>query len=100
MYNELLKLIFFQAVFRLTVTYDHVFLDLEDGLTCFFYLVCLSEDRNGVHLSETDLCDGNISSSTSAVTSMPKLAHGSTYLIWSLHLLHQLSTNEIQLRCL
>lgn len=60
--------------------------------------LCPSEDRNRAHLSETHLCDGNISSCTNAVTSTPKLAQESTHLVWLLHLLHLLSTNEIQLR--
>lgn len=46
-------------LFSLTITSEHVFLDMQDD---FFFFFGLSEDRNRVHLSETDLCDGNISS--------------------------------------
>lgn len=49
-------------LFSLTITSEHVFLDMQDGLIFFFFFFGLSEDRNRVHLSETDLCDGNISS--------------------------------------
>lgn len=89
-------------MFRLTVTYKHVFLDIQDGLrgdSLERGRFCLSEDRNRAHLSETHLCDGNTSSCPDAVTSTPKLARESTDLVWLLHLLHLLSTNEIQLRC-
>lgn len=89
-------------MFQLTVTHEHIFLNIQDGLEGWLGAggrFCLSEDRNRAHLSETYLCDGNISSCTNAVTSTPKLAQESTDLVWLLHLLHLLSTNEIQLRC-
>lgn len=75
-------------MFRLIVIYEYVFLDLEDGLICFFYLVCFSEDRNGVYLFEIDLCDGNIFSSISIVIFMFKLVYELIYFIWLLYLLY------------
>lgn len=59
----------------------------------------LGDARKGVHLSQTDLCDGNTCSCTREVTSTPKLTQKSTHRVRLLHLLPQLSTNEIQLRC-
>lgn len=61
--------------------------------------LCLSDAKKGMHLSQTDLCDGNTSSCPREVTSTPKLTQKSTHRVRLLHLLSQLSTNEIQLRC-